>query len=177
MTKTVQSSIAKLQKVINAIKEDVPKITNTLALEGEETAKNLLDIATANTDFTQKHRRQLVSEIQKTEGETANSYVISAGAFASPEIKYELYYAEYGAGIGALPDAPPSPYIPKNKVIKSGDFQGYWFYKKIYPEEKGFTNTSIPVEFMRLSKELTREKLRQENNKFYKKTKKLFKGH
>lgn len=177
MATSTQRAISKLNNVIKAIKDEVPKKTEEIANLGLQTAQTTLGLATLDKNmFTQKHRAQLVSQITMNNGEKENSYVISAGANATPEIKYELYYAEYGAGLGALPDAPPSPYIPKGKVIKSGEFQGYWFYKKLYPDEKGFTNTSMAVEYMRGSKLLAREELKKANIELSKKIKKLHKG-
>lgn len=176
MSKVFQKAIAKLNNIIKTIEQEVPKKTEEIAVLGHQTAQATLGLATLdNLTFTQKHRTELVNYIDLWKIKD-NEYQISAGINAPDEVKYELYYAEYGAGLGALPNSPPSPYIPKGRVIKDGKWQGYWWYTKLFPQEQGFTNTSVAIEYMKFSKETSRLELKKANTDLAKKIRKAFRG-
>lgn len=170
---TMRSQYAKLAQKIKVksdkIQEFVDKVPREIANEGLDIAKQKLTVAISNPFFTQKHEYALVDEIglrqstprRKTNIKQGNAYTLYAPVSGDRDIAYEMYFAEYGAGIGAA-SAKFKPttfaklhYIP-TKVLANG----YWYYRLINPIIKkdksgrnrqknyNYVNTSIPVNYM-----------------------------
>ena len=125
-----------------------------------------------NMDFTQKHGGvALANEIQLIENKEG-SYTIVAGATAPPEIKYEFYFAEYGAGIDATHSLVGSGYqeVGGNRYTLGEDARfhkdvngEYWWYPsenigdKVGRKFGQFTNTSTPIHYMEEARRWAKE--------------------
>ncbi len=136
-----------------------------IAEEGAQYAKKILSLAIESPTFTQKHGEKLVNEIGVSQF-SSNGYKIYAPISGDEEIKYEMFFAEYGAGLGAseakfsATGAVSLNYVPTK--IKD---DGTWAYPLVEPtktlNKKGelktyyynITNTSEAVNFMYLARE------------------------
>ena len=167
----------KINATINAVTR-LQKSTLKIAEEGQSVAKQTLASAISSPDFTQKHEIELVKEIGISEF-SANGYQVYAPVSGDNEIRNEMYFAEYGAGLGAS-EAMSTPtgvagynYIPKY-IIGSGEKAGYWFYPLLEPRpyvnkegdlkmsSKGFTNTSVAANYMWAAREKMKQLLNAE---------------
>lgn len=131
-----------------------------IAEEGAQYAKMILSLAVESPEFTQKHGAELVNEIGVSQF-SSNGYKIYAPISGDEELKYEMYFAEYGAGLGAneakfsATGAVALNYVPTE--IRD---DGTWAYPLVEPQKvvnkKGelktyyyrITNTSEAVNFM-----------------------------
>lgn len=150
----------KIGTTINAI-DRLQKSTKSIAEQGLLTAKTTLASAVDLEDFTQKHGEFLVDEIGISKFSASGYKVYAPITQGDNEIAYEMYFAEYGAGLGAsvAKNTPKGAtefiYIP-TKVNE----EGYWFYPLIAPQEvvkkngeidvvtAKYTNTSVAVNYM-----------------------------
>lgn len=150
ITKPIKQEIAKISKQIE-----------TIALFSVFVAQNTLkDVATTDHHFTQKHGAELITYINLKQ-EKENVYKVVAGENADNEIRYELFYAEYGAGIDAT--APPFgdyPYLSKGAANK----YGFWYYPLVEPTITGkkyaSTKRSTPAKYMQTARNFARQQLK-----------------
>ncbi len=186
---TLKQQRARVAKKINATINAVTRLqksTLKIAEEGQNVAKQTLASAISSSDFTQKHGEALVEEIGISKF-SANGYQVYAPISGDNEqIKYEMYFAEYGAGLGAS-EAKSTPigiaaynYMPQF-VIQEGKHTGYWFYPlleqrpyvnkegELKMSSKGFTNTSIAANYMWAAREKMKQLLNAEISKCSKK--------
>lgn len=169
--------INNISKQLNNVKKVIEKVTKEdikrIAEKGVQVAKDTLLLSVLDEDFTQKHEYSLVDEIGLKQN-SSSRFTIVAPMSDDPEIVYEMYYAEYGAGIGA-DNRKQKSVIRKSGYVRTGgnalakfgvDLNGYWFYpligkewvenktdKKGRPRTKthgrwGYTNTSEPANYM-----------------------------
>lgn len=150
----VQKQIKDFSKKVERVAEDAAQTArNVILAEGKAPTSNL-------DDFTQKHGVELADYIEVNKStESTNRWEITAGAFADEEIKYELYYANYGAGILTAPLSKTafSGYIPH-----ATQKNGFWYYNLLpgqtviktegahagQPTNVGRTNRSMPLLYM-----------------------------
>lgn len=147
--------------------------TKEIAEEGAQYAKMILSLAVESTTFTQKHGKELVNEIGVSQF-LSNGYKIYAPISGDEQIKYEMYFAEYGAGLGAseakfsATGAVSLNYVPTqirddgtwaypllepvNTVNKKGELKKYYY---------NITNTSEAVNFMYLARAQMATKMQQ----------------
>lgn len=166
--KYIANKIKTTQKAVAAFGDKAKTIAN----DGLQHAKLILALAIESPTFTQKHGEQLVNEIGLSEF-SSNGYKIYApitqGDMSNPDsmeranaIKYEMYFAEYGAGLGAsqakssAKGAVALNYVRTQTPRKDGS----WTYPLITPELKvndegeireydyAITNTSEAVNYM-----------------------------
>lgn len=148
-----------------------------VALESAQVAQELIIESASDLDggvagagaFTQKHGEELANWINVEKD--GNRFRIVAGADAPEEIKYELYFAEYGAGIATdYSLGSSSNYIPKpnHTIHNGGEWDGYWTYSLPNGEalgndgemhDYGFTNQSIPLHYMGAARQYARDEL------------------
>lgn len=158
-----------LDKALKGVITDTQEKLKAIAEVSVQVAKNTLVVGTANPNFTQKHGADLEQYIELKEGANKGEYKIVAGENASNEIKYELYYAEYGAGQEKIPSPIYNPYTPKGKANASG----FWYYRLLTPmtyiDEDGevkitnynYTNTSVPIQYMATARTVATELTKQ----------------
>lgn len=157
-------AIAKKLNTTQKAIQELADSTNEIANAGLQYAKMKLALAVNDPDFTQKYGFSLVDEIA-IEQKSVFNYIVYAPKSGDNDIKYNMYFAEYGAGLGASQAERSAKgvvelnYVP-TRVIKEGDFAGYWYYNLLEPEPYvnkegevamtmiGFTNTSGAVNFM-----------------------------
>lgn len=147
--------------------------TKEIAEEGAQYAKMILSLAVESPTFTQKHGKELVNEIGVSQF-SSNGYKIYAPISGDEQIKYEMYFAEYGAGLGAseakfsATGAVSLNYVPTqirddgtwaypllepvNTVNKKGELKKYYY---------NITNTSEAVNFMYLARAQMATKMQQ----------------
>lgn len=185
---TLKQQRARVAKKINATINAVTRIqksTLQIAQEGQSVAKQTLASVVSSSDFTQKHGEALVEEIGISKF-SANGYQVFAPISGDNEIRNEMYFAEYGAGLGAsVAKSTPTGvagynYIPQF-VIQEGEHAGYWFYPLLEPRpyvnkegelkmsSKGFTNTSVAANYMWSAREKMKQLLNAEISKCSKK--------
>lgn len=154
-----------IQKVIKVSNEELKNIAESAA----QTARDTIIIGSGGglggpDGFTQKHGEELANWITVTKD--GNTYTLAAGEGAPEEIKYELYFAEFGAGINAdekaMGQRAGSQYIekPMHKIHNGGPWDGYWTYPLIEPVmvqgkdgnpksvNYGLANQSVPLYYM-----------------------------
>lgn len=170
--------VKKSNRIINKALNKLQASSEMIANEGLQMAQATLVAAASSHDFTQKHGEMLMNEIgiQKI---SKNGYKVYAPVSGDNEIiKYEMYFAEYGAGLGAS-EAKSTPtgvaaynYIPQF-VIQEGEHAGYWFYPLLEPRpyvnkegelkisSKGFTNTSVAANYMWAARQAMKTTLNQ----------------
>lgn len=175
--------LSRALKVIEKVKkEDLKEIAEKCV----ETAKDTLSLTITNPDFTQKHEFDLVNEIGYLKT-APNEYSIIAPLSNNPEIELEMYYAEYGAGIGTSKERsirPKTNYVRTGGTTKKGGEtfkppSGYWFYPLIgkewveYKVDKlgrprrkvhdrwGYTNTSEPANYMFEARETAKKEFKK----------------
>ena len=154
--KNVTKTINEIIKTVKGLDKEVAEI----AKKGLETAKSTLSYVAPIPNFTQKHRRLLVEEIGLIQT-APNEYKIVAPLSGNTEIAYEMYYAEYGAGIGAMNNLdkssrPISAYTPHYQTM---DEEGYWKYYEL-DGTVSKVNTSEPANYMYMA----RKRIRKEMN-------------
>ena len=166
-------------KLINKKTEQIYKELEAIGKESEMVAQNVLAFGASMPDFTQKHQQELANYIALQPTAIKGEYRLVAGETANDEIRYELYYAEYGAGKDKQESPIYNPYVPTGNT-RRGE---YWWYPllesrayikrngEIAITKAGYTNTSVPLFYMENAKEYA--KLRVQNLKI--KTKKLIK--
>lgn len=150
----------KLDKIIKAL-DKFEQTPEQIAQEGLQTAQINLAVSVDTPEFTQKHGMSLVDEIGVRQVSEHKYEVYAPVTQGDNEIAYEMYFAEYGAGLGAsmaknIPTgATELVYIPTQNRS-----DGYWWYPYVEPKEvvnkkgetimasHGFTNTSIAVNYM-----------------------------
>lgn len=141
--KDISKNIDGIIKELKGLDKEIAEI----ARKGLGVAQLNLSKAMGYSQFTQKHGEQLVNEIGLMQV-APKEYKIYAPVSGDREIAYEMYYAEYGAGIGAnfaldKQNRPISGYIPKY-TRKEG---GYWGYYDL-EGNLHIVNTSMPVNYM-----------------------------
>lgn len=155
LTKEVENAINKIKKDIKALADISSFIAQSTIIVGSKDKK-----------FTQKHGAELANYIEVKQDNAGNCKIV-AGENASDEIRYELYYAEYGAGKNAEESSIYNPYTPMGAINK----YGYWYYRllqtesyiknnKIHYRNYKSTNTSIPLHYMKTAKDFTKEQFK-----------------
>lgn len=165
--KIPQAQKRAIAKKLNTTQKAIQELADStleIAEKGLEHAKMKLALAVNDPDFTQKYGFSLVDEIA-IEQKSVFNYIVYAPKSGDNDIKYNMYFAEYGAGLGASQAERSAKgvvelnYVP-TRVIQDGEYQGYWFYNLLQPEPyvnkegevaitmTGFTNTSGAVNFM-----------------------------
>ena len=147
-----------VEKAIKEIQENIKNIANV----SSTIAQSTIIVGSQDKKFTQKHGAELANYIEVKQDNVGNCKIV-AGENASDEIRYELLYAEYGAGRNA--EEPPffNPYIPIGAINK----YGYWYYRllrtesyiknnKIHFRNYKSTNTSIPLHYMKTAREVAK---------------------
>ena len=147
----------KIQSIIDEL-DGLDKEIAQVAQKGLETAKQTLSEKVTDNKFTQKYGILLVNEIGLIET-AKNQYQIVAPMSNDPELAYQMYFAEYGAGIGAYEDSerflrPTSGYVA-TRVNKDG----YWWYYDLTVKVKR-TNTSIAVGYMKSARKLMTKEMK-----------------
>lgn len=182
--KSISSQINKISRKLkmqaSAIKEFANTVPEQIANESLEVARSTLAAAINLNDFTQKHEMSLVHEIgvkrttsKKGDISKGNAYKVYAPVSGDNEIAYEMYFAEYGAGIGAAMNPhPPTPIADLHYTDTKVDIDGYWYYRLIYPKIKTDTlgrlrkksynrvNTSRAVNYMWSARTYARTRLK-----------------
>lgn len=155
-----------ITKKIDKIIEDLKGINKEVA----QIARSGLDVAKLNlakgvqyTNFTQKHGEQLVNEIGLVEI-SPNNYQIVAPISGNQEIVYEMYFAEYGAGIGRKNSLDKSLKAKSGYVPKYVHKDGYWLYKDLNGEVHR-VNTSTPINFMFIARSVMRREMKDLSKK------------
>lgn len=165
--KIPKQQLRAIAKKLNTTQKAIQELADStleIAEKGLERAKMKLALAVNDPDFTQKYGFSLVDEIA-IEQKSVFNYIVYAPKSGDNDIKYNMYFAEYGAGLGASQAERSAKgvvelnYVP-TRVIKEGEFAGYWYYNLLEPEPyvnkegevaitmTGFTNTSKAVNFM-----------------------------
>lgn len=165
--KIPKQQLRAIAKKLNTTQKAIQELADStleIAEKGLEHAKMKLALAVNDPDFTQKYGFSLVDEIA-IEQKSIFNYTIYAPKSGDNDIKYNMYFAEYGAGLGASQAERSATgvveldYVP-TRIIKKGEFAGYWYYNLLEPEPyvnkegevaitmTGFTNTSGAVNFM-----------------------------
>lgn len=178
-------AIAKKLNTTQKAIQELADSTNEIANAGLQYAKMKLALAVNDPDFTQKYGYSLVDEIA-IEQKSIFNYTIYAPKSGDNDIKYNMYFAEYGAGLGASQAERSATgvvelnYVP-TRVIQDGKYQGYWFYHLLQPEPyvnkegevaitmTGFTNTSKAVNYMWSARRLMGNLLKEQIQKCEKK--------
>ena len=178
-------AIAKKLNTTQKAIQELADSTNEIANAGLQYAKMKLALAVNDPDFTQKYGYSLVDEIA-IEQKSIFNYTIYAPKSGDNDIKYNMYFAEYGAGLGASQAERSATgvveldYVP-TRIIKEGEFAGYWFYNLLEPEPyvnkegevaitmTGFTNTSKAVNYMWSARRLMGNLLKEQIQKCEKK--------
>ena len=178
-------AIAKKLNTTQKAIQELADSTNEIANAGLQYAKMKLALSVNDPDFTQKYGYSLVDEIA-IEQKSIFNYTIYAPKSGDNDIKYNMYFAEYGAGLGASQAERSATgvveldYVP-TRIIKEGEFAGYWFYNLLEPEPyvnkegevaitmTGFTNTSKAVNYMWSARRLMGNLLKEQIQKCEKK--------
>lgn len=166
----VSDNWSNFNNTLNKKLEETTKQVKEIAYESEIIAQQTIIIGSSLPNFTQKHEMELANYI--TTEKTNNGYRIVAGEGAPPEILYELYYAEYGAGVDKIESPIYNIHIPHGRTRYFPNKPDYWVYPllssniTITPvrQNQGFsnygvTNTSIPLEYMKTARNYARERL------------------
>lgn len=183
--KSIYSGSKKISQIINVVQKVKTEDIERISKKSLDEAKNALLMTVSNKNFTQKHEYSLVNEIG-LEKVSNSQYKIVAPISNDLEIKYEMYFAEYGAGVGsssARSIRPRSGYVRTqsmgNATLKYGhSLKGYWYYPLLnkewveYKTDKlgrprkkvhgrwGYTNTSTPANYMWTAREVARKEFR-----------------
>lgn len=184
----------RIRKRINATISGIDRLqksTASIAQAGCNKAKEVLAAAIYSPDFTQKHEQLLVNEIGVSEFSATGYKVYAPITQGDNNLAYEMYFAEYGAGLGAsMAKSTPKGVTELVYIPTTEHYDGYWFYPffpKDVPKEiikkngepalstHGFTNTSIAVNYMWSARQEMKRLLNQEIENCQKKTKIKFK--
>lgn len=155
ITKNISSKIDKIIKELKGVNQEIAKI----AKEGIDEAQRTLASATFNENFTQKYGMQLIDEIGLVET-SPNSYRIVAPISGDEEMALQMYYAEYGAGVGANNSLDKSPRAISGYKAQWTSKYGYWSYKTLQGKWHR-VNTSEPANYMFRARNLMRLKMKQ----------------
>lgn len=157
-----------LNQTVNIAKKTLEEVLKEIAQATLVKAQERIIFGAFNEDFTQKHYASLANYItlkEETHRNGSKSYAIVAGEDAPQEIKYELYYAEYGAGLTAEKSAKPSSYVEKGKINSTG----FWFYNEL-DGSSSYVDRSIPLRYMREAKEFAKNQIKEKIVKEFKTT-------
>lgn len=157
-----------LFNTVNIAKRTLEEVLKEIAQTTLVKAQERIIFGSFNEDFTQKHYASLASYItlkEETHKNGSKSYAIVAGENAPQEIKFELYYAEYGAGLTAEKSAIPSSYVEKGKINSNG----FWFYNEL-DGTSSYVDRSIPLRYMREAKEFAKNQIKEKIVKEFKTT-------
>ena len=164
---------SRLQKAKIEIEKEIKKIesqVSEIAYNSEFIAKNTIVIGSTLPSFTQKHGAQLEQYVQLKKLNNGN-YQLLAGEFADDEIRYELYYAEYGAGVEKTKSNIPNTYTPTGATRYFKSNKEYWVYPLestqyvVTPTGKdgyrnyAITNKSTPLNYMSTARNYARQAL------------------
>ena len=156
MAKPRHKPFARLSKSIEEIQKEIDDLKNRtkeIAEYGLLEAKTVLQNGKNNEKVYQRHKEYLsgyINLIQKSE----TQYEIVASS-DNQEIQYNLFFAEYGAGISKSFSFVRSGYTPQYT-----NQYGYWFYKD-ENEVKHYINASEPIHYMSKAKKEMREKMKE----------------
>lgn len=180
--KKIQKRIAFTQKQLARLEAKAKDI----AEEGKAAAQTKLAMAIGDAGFTQKHGSSLVDEIGvKKAGKSA--YAVYAPITGDNEIKYEMYFAEYGAGVGAdTAEHKPTNLVKLDYKTTNATAHGWNYPVEPYiridklgrkrVKRYKFTNTSKAVGYMWTARQTMKIKLKDALKKFEKKARvKLYK--
>ena len=146
----LSKSFEEIQKEIDNLKKSVKDVAEYGLFE----AKTALQNGKNNDNVYQRNKEFLsgyINLVQKNQTE----YEIVASS-DNQEIQYNLFYAEYGAGISSVfTVGMQSGYIPQYT-----NQYGYWFYKDAYGQ-KHYINSSEPIRYMYNAKEAMRKQMKQ----------------
>lgn len=160
----VLNKLSKLQKNIS---QGINQAVEEVAVKGQERAKQSL----LSTDHTQKFGDTLVNEIGLSlEGNKGKIYTPIND---TDEMRAQMAYAEFGAGVTTVPsneyfNAPPQNFSGKNKL---GSAWGYYttehdknpnvktVVRKGEEKTLGVTDRSTPARFMYQASTLIRQEL------------------
>lgn len=149
-----------INSAVNVAEKTIDEELDEIAQEALNIAQQTIIIGASSPDFTQAHGNELAEYIvlkkskKRKKRKRGTSYTLVAGEGAPPKIKYELYYAEYGAGVTAEKSSVPSPYEPKGKANKFG----VWEYEDFWGSQ--FTDRSIPLRYMRTTRKYVRNEVK-----------------
>ena len=155
MAKKIKEEVANAINNIHKKIKDIADISCSIA-------QSTIIVGSQNPKFTQKHGAELANYIQVQQDNVGNCKII-AGENADDEIRYELFYAEYGAGKDAEEAPFYNPYIPLGRA----NDKGYWYYRLLQQEtyiknnkthyrNYKSTNTSIPLHYMKTAREFAK---------------------
>ena len=166
-----------IQKQIKDFGQKVEEIAN----ESAQVARNIIIVegkapTSDDSDFTQKHGEALANYIESCSVSPSSfKWEIVAGADADEEIRYELFYANYGAGIMAssISRSVSSGYVPH-----ATQKNGFWYYKlddgAVYyrtgganagkTAKSGRTNRSVPLLYMQQARNYAKSELGRKAN-------------
>lgn len=151
----INSRVETIRKNIGALPEQVREIV----VGGQEVARSTLERAAANPDFTQMKVPigQMVSCIIVEEAHYENSHRVRLVIAPTDTRTYwNMYFAEYGAGVGKDKNATAYWTAVAKEVIATGKKhkswnskrnEGYWYFKD-YNGEIHMVNTSTKVRYM-----------------------------
>lgn len=138
----------KIDNILDKL-DKLPKEVEKVAEKALETAKNTLEKGASvgvKGGFTQKYGKLLADEIGLVaKGEYG--YQIVAPMSGNPEIAYQMYFAEYGAGVDASPERSKGFILSSGYTAKYVHKDGYWTYKDLAGDIQK-VNTSIPIGYM-----------------------------
>lgn len=175
--------IARLQKVAAEVDKQIKQVDTNIeeiANDALFIAQSTIEIGSLDKRFTQKHGAELAQYIELKKQKNGN-YQLIAGENATDEIRYELYYAEYGAGLDGRSTNIPSNYTPHGGTRYFKSHPEIWVYPLAYthyvvtPKGKdgkknyGMTDTSIPLGYMQTARNYAKDQIK--NLKFKSKKK------
>lgn len=179
----------KLKKVVKIFEEEVPNRVEEIAESSKALAQGILASADALPDFTQTMGGEKLAEqitLKKNTEKGKSVFTITAGQYADDDTRWQLYFAEYGAGIDKINSFPPSNYVWRSDLyfrevdeemvritegIQEGDYWKYPLGRTVlgkfsrgrqYYRTWDYANTSVPIEYMKKAKSFAREQLRKE---------------
>lgn len=166
--KKIQNRITLTQRQLERLQAKAKDI----AEEGKAAAQTKLTMAIGEPEFTQKHGSSLVEEIGvKKAGKSA--YVVYAPITGDNEIKHEMYFAEYGAGVGADTAEHHPTKLTKLDYTTTNATSFGWNYPVLTPyiridklgrkrkKHYKFTNTSKAVGYMWTARQTMKIKVKE----------------
>lgn len=145
----------KLKATANLFKKIDKDGLKVIAEQSLAVAKQTLADGVSEPNFTQKYGDILIEEIG-LENDNPQTYRIFAPITNTREMKLQMYFAEYGAGVDAMRggNIPSSGYTPHAPKYENGKWEYYTLMG-----EKRLTNTSIPVGYMREARRFAKDNL------------------
>ena len=150
--KNLSKKLEDIQQEIQKTNEEIGKIANL----GLQVAKATINTNKSKGDFTQAHKDTLSAYIRLVAKSNNEYFIIAQGD--DQKINYELYFAEYGAGIGSSPQRALK--ATSGYTAKYVHKDGYWFYEDLYGKHHK-VNTSIALGYMENARQEMKEKLKQ----------------